>query len=91
KKARPELRTISVKQIRTLINRLADLDLIIIEKVKNRNCYILPAPVFPPEKKCNETIENTKVDDDSICPRILGEYIDIDSYSNSQNFDSTKY
>ena len=91
KKARPELRTISVKQIRTLINRLADFGLIIIEKVKNRNCYILPVPVFPPEKKCNETIENTNVNDDSTCPMILGEYIDIDSCSNSQKFDSTKY
>lgn len=91
KKARPELRTISVKQIRTLINRLADFGLIIIEKDKNRNCYILPAPVFPPEKKCYEPLENTNVNEDSNCPRILGEYIDIDSYSNSQNFDNTKY
>ncbi len=91
KKARPELKTISLKQVKNLINQLADFGLIKIEKVKKTNCYFLPLPNKLPDENSTENTENTKVDLNSTCPRILGEYIDIDSYSNSQKFDSNKY
>lgn len=91
KKERPYLKTISLKQVKNLINQLADFDLIRIEKVEKTNCYFLPLPNKLPQEKANETIENTNVYEDSNCPRILGKYIDIDSYSNSQKFNSNNY
>lgn len=91
KKERPELKTISLKQVKNLINQLAYFGLIKIEKVERTNCYFLPLPDKLPYINSNENTENTNVNEDSNCPRILGEYIDIDSYSNSQNFDNTKY
>ena len=91
KKERPELKTISLKQIKNLINQLADFGLIRIEKAEKTNCYFLPLPNKLPDENSTENTENTNVDETENCPMILGNNIDIDSYSNSQNFDSTKY
>ena len=91
KKKRPELKTISLKQIKNLINQLADFGLIRIEKVEKTNCYFLPLPNKLPDDNSNENTENTNVNETENCPRILGNNIDIDSYSNSQKFDSDKY
>ncbi len=91
KKARPELKTISLKQIKNLINQLADFGLIRIEKVEKTNCYFLPLPDKLPDENSTENTENTNINETENCPRILGNNIDIDSYSNSQKFDSNKY
>lgn len=91
KKKRPELKTISLKQIKNLINQLADFGLIRIEKVEKTNCYFLPLPNKLPDENYNENTENTNVDETENCPMILGNNIDIDSYSNSQKFDINKY
>ena len=91
KKERPELKTISLKQIKNLINQLADFGLIRIEKVEKTNCYFLPLPNKLPDENSTENTENTNVNETKNCPMILGNNIDIDSYSNFQNFDSTKY
>lgn len=91
KKERPELKTISLKQIKNLINQLADFGLIRIEKIEKTNCYFLPLPNKLPDDNSNENTKNTDVNENENCPRISGKYIDIDSYSNSQKFDSNKY
>ncbi|MGU8577997.1 plasmid replication protein [Clostridium perfringens] len=91
KKERPELKTISLKQIKNLINQLADFGLIRIEKAEKTNCYFLPLPNKLPDENSTENTENTDVIETENCPMILWNNIDIDSYSNSQKFDSTKY
>ena len=91
KKERPELKTISLKQIKNLINQLADFGLIRIEKAEKTNCYFLPLPNKLPDENSTENTENTNVNETENCPMILGNSIDIDSYSNSQKFDSDKY
>ena len=69
KKERPELKTISLKQIKNLINQLADFGLIRIEKVEKTNCYFLPLHNKLPDENSNE---NTNVNENENCPMILG-------------------
>ena len=60
---------ISTGQLKNIVNRLKDLGLIIIEKVKKRNVYKLPMAKKMPnnlaDKKTNESTENKEVEADS--------------------------
>ena len=92
KKKRPELKNISLKQIKNIVNKLKDLGLLIIENVKKKNCYFLPLPNKLPNNENITTTDTTSIEGNQATPRyIRNNNIDIDSYSNSQNFDSAKY
>lgn len=99
KKNKPTLKNISLTQLKFTVNRLRDLGLLIIEKNKKTNIYKLAPTQLATKKPTNEenseSIENTNVNEKKIeksTPMLQClNNIDIDSYSNSQNFDSSKY
>lgn len=92
KKKRPELKNVKLTQFKFLINRLRDLGLINISIVNRKNVYTLIPTEKPTEEKPTETTENTSLEDSNVTPMLLGDNIDIDSYSNSEKeFDSTSY
>lgn len=92
KKKRPELKNVKLTQFKFLINRLRDLGLISISVVNRKNVYTLVPTEKPTEEKTPETIEITNLEQCNVTPMLLGNNIDIDLYSNSNNeFDSSKY
>src|SRR5699024_9968644 len=92
KKKRPELKNISLKQIKNIVNKLKDLGLLIIENVKKRNCYLLPLPNKLPNNENITIPDTTSIEGNQATPMyIRNNNIDIDSYSNSQKFDNNKY
>ena len=92
KKKRPELRNISLKQIKNIVNKLKDLGLLIIENVKKRNCYFLPLPNKLPNNENITIPDTTSIDSNQVTPRyIRNNNIDIDSNSNSKEFNADMY
>lgn len=92
KKKRPELKNVKLTQFKFLINRLRDLGLISISIVNRKNVYTLIPTEKPTEEKPLETTEITNLEQGNVTPMLLGNNIDIDLYSNSNNeFDSSKY
>ncbi|MGU8304401.1 plasmid replication protein, partial [Clostridium perfringens] len=92
KKKRPELKNISLKQIKNIVNKLKDLGLLIIENVKKRNCYFLPLPNKLPNNENITPIDTTSIECNQATPRyIRNNNIDIDSNSNSKEFNSNMY
>lgn len=91
KKKRPELKNVKLTQFKFLINRLRDLGLISISIVNRKNVYSLVPTEKPTEEKAPENIEITNLEQGNVTPMLLGNNIDIDLYSNSNEFDSSKY
>ena len=92
KKKRHELKNVKITQFKFLINRLRDLGLISISIVNRKNVYTLIPTEKPTEEKPLETTEITNLEQGNVTPMLLGNNIDIDLYSNSNNeFDSSKY
>lgn len=92
KKRRPELKNISLKQIKNIVNKLKDLGLLIIKNVKKRNCYFLPLPNKLPNNENITPIDITSLDENYSVPRnIRNNNIDIDSNSNSKEFNADMY
>ena len=92
KKKRPELKNISLKQIKNIVNKLKDLGLLIIENVKKRNCYFLPLPNKLPNNENITMTDITSIECNQVTPRyIRNNNIDIDSNSNSKEFNADMY
>ncbi len=92
KKKRPELKNISLKQIKNIVNKLKDLGLLIIENVKKRNCYFLPLPNKLPNNENITIPDTTSIEGNQATPRyIRNNNIDIDSNSNSKEFNADMY
>ena len=92
KKKRPELKNISLKQIKNIVNKLKDLGLLIIKNIKKRNCYFLPLPKKLPNNENITTPDTTSLDDNQVIPRyIRNNNIDIDSNSKLKKFNANMY
>ncbi|MBO3339202.1 plasmid replication protein, partial [Clostridium perfringens] len=83
---------ISLKQIKNIVNKLKDLGLLIIENVKKRNCYFLPLPNKLPNNENITIPDTTSIEGNQTTPRyIRNNNIDIDSNSNSKEFNADMY
>ena len=94
KKKRPSLKNISLTQLKFTVNRLRDLGLLIIEKNKKTNIYKLPATENPTNNENSKPVENTCFEGEKnkkITPMLSGSLLDIDSNSNSKEFNADMY
>ncbi|MGG5463529.1 plasmid replication protein [Clostridium sp. B9] len=95
KKNKPTLKNISLTQLKFTVNRLRDLGLLIIEKNKKTNIYKLPATKNPTNNKNAKSVDNSKVEEkkeEKFTPMLPGSlYLDIDSNSNTKEFNADMY
>ncbi|MCF2687428.1 plasmid replication protein, partial [Clostridium perfringens] len=76
---------------KNIVNKLKDLGLLIIENVKKRNCYFLPLPNKLPNNENITIPDTTSIEGNQSTPRYIRNNKDIDSNSNSKEFNADMY